>query len=375
MKIVHLITSFALGGAERVACDLAAGQVQKGHKVFVVAMRKTPKGQDVFAKELLVSLQHAGVISVDLGGWNFRDAIPLLIFKLWRFVKQEKPDILHLHADPAEFIGSITALLCPVHVVRTIHNTVIWPTHPIMGWIAEHALKKDSVAAVSQDALTVYEQTRYRFGVRPSEKRTVILNGVPIPDMNEREKNAVFSFAFFGRNAPQKGIDVLSKACERLDNCLQRPMRLDVYSDIDKVDFYRPKNHKLSLSIRPPHPKAREIMAHYDCILVPSRFEGFGLVAVEAMAAGVPPIVTNAPGLREVMPKAWPLTVPIESPESLADKMMDMANGKFDLEKLSTRARAQAEIFNLDKQVERYMYIYKACVAGQPLENQLENCP
>ena len=366
MKIIHVMTSFALGGAERVVCDLASGQVARGHDVIIVGLRRTPQGQEEFAAVMLTDLHEKGIRTIDLRGRNFRDEIPYMIFALWRTVRRMKPDIVHAHVDQADFIVSMVGRLTRMNIVRTIHNTVLWPTHYVFGWLAEHALHDDDVAAVSVGAMAAYEKMRARFGLKPTERRRVIYNGVPLPPILQRSPPGEYlKLAYFGRNNAQKGLDTLCRALNFVAQKARTKVQVDLYTDAKREDIAVTATSTLTLNLYPPTPQARAIMANYDVLAVPSRYEGLPLVPLEAMAASVPVIVTDAPGLREVTPPGWPLVVPIDDASELADRIDEIGSGKHDLVALGRRARVFAEVFGLDAQVEAYQAVYNEIVLNK----------
>ncbi|MBP0110352.1 glycosyltransferase family 4 protein [Bradyrhizobium vignae] len=364
MNIVHVITSFGLGGAERVAADVAAAQVASGHHATIVALRRTPVGQEGFATSMLDELTAQGVRTIKLESTNFRQSIPYLIFALRKLVLAELPDILHAHADPADFIVALTSRLTAIPVVRTIHNTSLWPTHFMAGCIAEHAFKREAVIAVSRDAMMAYEKLRSRYGLASATIREVIYNGVPIGRRSVAKTGHGLRMAFFGRSAPQKGLDVLLDALAIVAERQTTRSSFTIFTDVRAP--HNPSNGSavLPVSFRPPTPQARQIMADYDVVIVPSRFEGLPLVPLEAMAAGVPVLMTDAPGLREVTPPGWPLTCPIEDARALAERIDEIGAGRYNLIELGERARIFAKGFSVEQQVERYLKVYETLLAG-----------
>jgi glycosyltransferase involved in cell wall biosynthesis len=59
-------------------------------------------------------------------------------------------------------------------------------------------------------------------------------------------------------------------------------------------------------------------MAEFDLVIMPSRFEGLGLVAIEATLCGLPVVATDAPGLREALPPDYPWRARPGDPTSFA---------------------------------------------------------
>ena len=67
-------------------------------------------------------------------------------------------------------------------------------------------------------------------------------------------------------------------------------------------------------------PKPQDALKQIDLLVLPSSAEGFGLVLIEAMAASIPVIGTNAPGIRDVVKNGETgLLVPVGSPQELAE--------------------------------------------------------
>jgi glycosyltransferase involved in cell wall biosynthesis len=99
--------------------------------------------------------------------------------------------------------------------------------------------------------------------------------------------------------------------------------------------------------------------------VMPSRFEGFGLAAAEAMAAGVPLIASNAGSLPEVVdaPRGG-VVVPPDDPEALADAIARMLDDEAMRQSLSSSARESARRFDWDRVASDHLAFIRA-VAGQ----------
>jgi glycosyltransferase involved in cell wall biosynthesis len=99
-----------------------------------------------------------------------------------------------------------------------------------------------------------------------------------------------------------------------------------------------------------------------DFFVLPSKSgEGLPLVALEAMACGVPVIATNVGGISEVMNEDYGKLVPPNSPDSLADAILDFARKDLAVLKKDLRTMMERR-YSWDKNVERLVRIYEELI-------------
>jgi glycosyltransferase involved in cell wall biosynthesis len=105
---------------------------------------------------------------------------------------------------------------------------------------------------------------------------------------------------------------------------------------------------------------ASDLFASADIFLMPSKWEGFGLAAVEAMNASLPLVVSDVAGLREVVnsPAPCALLVNPESPASIAEGIRQLLISPSLRLQLGSNAFQQARKFGGDPMVENYVSFY-----------------
>jgi glycosyltransferase involved in cell wall biosynthesis len=112
------------------------------------------------------------------------------------------------------------------------------------------------------------------------------------------------------------------------------------------------------------HSRLPSILTTSDCLLLPSRFESFGLVVAEAMACGVPVIVSDMVGAKELVDEGRNgFIVPVGCREALADRMRWCMVHREKLKTMSTAARATAEKASWAGYRERFMAAVRETMA------------
>jgi glycosyltransferase involved in cell wall biosynthesis len=99
-----------------------------------------------------------------------------------------------------------------------------------------------------------------------------------------------------------------------------------------------------------------------DLFVLPSKSgEGLPLVALEAMACGVPVVATDVGGIKEILLQEYGKLVPPNEPQLLAEAVLDFSALDFSSRKEELRARVE-EKFSWETNVERLMEIYEELI-------------
>ncbi|TKW61174.1 MAG: glycosyltransferase family 4 protein [Blastochloris viridis] len=382
-KIFHIITAFQLGGAEKVAFALAKAISSEHYQVSIVTIYKeyTP-----FAQELRDELakNHIGWFELGISKTNTLKRYAGLIvssIELTRLLLKEKPEVIHSHTDFPDMVLANALRLSAIlnhsyspHIVRTIHNTkLLWPHYPNVGKWVEGTFISDSVVHISKDVEQAYLAMRSTLGLNPSPHQTFITNGVLVPSkVPERSgPNALkrlglpvhekkLKLLFAGRFVEQKGFDILLDALSRLSKEDQNRIHVYAFGAGHQEKLLNEKAYSaLPVSIHTPVNNLNNLYPVFDYVIMPSRFEGLPLVALEAAASGVPVIGSDAPGLREALPNSWTLQFANNSVEELVKKILLILNKPKMRDALSAESYDfVAKNFNLLKSIDRYKQLY-----------------
>jgi len=362
VRVAHVITWLNLGGAEQVATDLCLGMRQRGLEPWIIPLLAEPASALPIANTIRGQLRDGGVQLAEMRGiggtkLGMLSALPRLL----AFLAGEKFDLIHAHVDHADLAASMAGRVLKRKFARTIHNVTLWPGRPGIGRFVERGFHDDLVVGVSQEALNAHKILREGFGLKLSQHAQVITNGVPEVAAAPRPTSTQgrIRLAYFGRSTYQKGLDILLEAAAHVVRA-NVDFELVLYTDLAFNAAGRATVERLGpkVTLLPPVGHARALMGSFDAVVMPSRFEGMPLVALETFRAGTPVIATRAPGLCEAMPPRWPLTVDVDDVSALTELLLAVATRQVDLKALRGPARDHGRHFGVEAMVDRYVDAY-----------------
>lgn len=155
-----------------------------------------------------------------------------------------------------------------------------------------------------------------------------------------------------GRLANQKGWDVLVRAAEQVRR--HRPdVVFAVIGDGPLADRLQAADGTGAVRWLGAVPNASTLLSAFDLLIMPSRFEGLPLVAIEAGLAGVPVLGTDVPGMREAVgPDGW--LIPPDDDAALAAAILHAVSDAARLRRQSAQVKAWTErSFTVGGMVER----------------------
>lgn len=260
-------------------------------------------------------LEHTPTIPQNnIFAWHRHGRNPVSLYKLAIAIRKAveifRPDIVHLHGTFAGVSGRIVLSLKPMRpkIIYCAHG---WPfamevsprKKSLYGFIEKLLARVcDSIIAISDD-----ERKRALSAGLPQRKLKTILNGIEescdIAHADRIEHGPV-RIVFAGRHDHQKGLDILLDAMKEIS---EEEVQLDILgAPLDDTGRRRMLPQKAS------QPGIRYLgwvnrkdvfrhIAEADALVMPSRWEGFGIVAIEALRAGTPVIASDRGGLPEVV--------------------------------------------------------------------------
>ena len=294
-------------------------------------------------------------------------------------------DLVHVHGHPylSSLYAAKIAKFLGKPVVLTQHNTFIKYEGGIwdhVEWLNDIAVGKQ-VLKNSDRIITVSNATkRYVLSLGAEMRRLSVLhNGVdidrfrPLKGLREEKRrklgiqtNATIILTV-RRLVYKNGIDTLIESATKVLKQDPRLVFLIVGTGPDQTQI---KEQATQLGIS-GHFKLigfvtdEELPSYYnaaDLFVLPSKSgEGLPLVSLEAMACGLPVIATDVGGIREIIPEAYGKFVPPDSPDIMAEAILEYS--QFDLDQIKQKVRAIVEDkYSWDKNVGRLAEIYEQLI-------------
>ena len=159
-------------------------------------------------------------------------------------------------------------------------------------------------------------------------------------------KKDVFTFVFVGRIVRDKGINELCQAMDKLSKSVQaRLILVGKYEDsLDPISDEARGIIEKNPAIESVGPKyGEELLSYYaasDCFVFPSYREGFPNTVIEAGAMGLPSIVTDINGSREIIHQGENgVIIPSKDADALYEAMMNMVNDNASCDRMADNAR------------------------------------
>jgi glycosyltransferase involved in cell wall biosynthesis len=329
-QIALFLPCLCVGGAERVFVHLSKGFAQQGFVVdMVLAQAEGPYLPQVPTR----------VRCIGLGRRQVLHSLPRLV----QYLREVKPSVLLSALDHANVVALLARQWArvPTKVVVSIHNTMSVATRhsrhsrerliPVLArWLYPKAYK---VVAVSQGVAA----DTARFYRLPLDKVEFIYNPVVTPELISLSMQPVEHPWFspgepsvilgVGRLTAQKDFPTLIRAFAHVRQ--HRDTRLVILGEGEERTRLEQLVASLGLRNCVDFPgfvdNPYSWMRRAAVFGLSSRWEGLGVVLVEAMACGTPVVSTDCPsGPREILEDGkWGKLVPVGDPDKLAEAIID----------------------------------------------------
>lgn len=361
MRILHIISSLASGGAEVYVRDLAKQMVQDGHEVCIgyisdaKSIRRSSEYEDDFKSQLKKTKVQWIEIGHDCRTRVWRGGV-----RIHKIVADFKPDVIHSHL----YYGLIFKALAFVNVptVYTHHNHYLGKgkyLYPIFNRIVSCFI------GISRDCTISLQSVG-------AKAVTTIYNGVSVERLLIKEKyndkNDHINIQAVGTLGAQKNFELLISA---LENLLKRrtklrnlvslkiagegPLLIQLQEQIDRANLSK------QLTLLGNSKDVSVLLHEADLFVMSSDYEGLPIALLEAMMTGLPVIVTDVGGCRDVVEVCNAgFIVPSNNVRALADALEFMIDNPTERSRMAKNAKKNSIRFNIKTACEQHLSMYKS---------------
>lgn len=290
-KILHVIPSLVIGGAENLLLNTI--QLLRDYEHHVVCFEETTSRIELFQEVARVHLKKSSILSLSS------------FFFIRRLKNKLEPDIIHAHLLKANWLSRIAFPLS-----KKLFNSIHSPYGKDAFCFNKLSLLVEAISFKLSNVKLIfvsdYVKEDYADYISLKNSHFVLHNFVPkeyfalncvkYAAMSELRLVAV------GNIKPLKNYQLLIDAFKELRHL---PVSIDVYgqgSDLHKFQEEVTK-HKLPISFKGSIESLMMVLKEYHALMLPSRYEGFSIALIEAMAASMPVLLSDIPMFRQLAQK------------------------------------------------------------------------
>ena len=352
MRILHVITSLHIGGAERLMLDLLPLLRDSGKNEVELLLfdgQRTLLTEELKTKGITIhSISNCGNV------YN-----PRIVFKLLRFL--DGYDIIHTHNTPCQFFVPLSVSIKRVKskLVTTEHSSnnrrrAKRYFKPLDKWMYS---RYNAIICIADKARKNLEQY-----IGPLTNIYTITNGVdtkrfinPVKDVSS---NQAFVVTMVAGLRKEKDHDTLIKAMSHLA-C---NYRLQIVGVGERENELKALCHELELDNRVVFLGARmdipQILEDIDVIVLSSHWEGLSLSSIEGVASGRPFIASDVDGLHEMVSGAG-ILFPHGDDVELAQQIQHLCEHPDIYSKVALKCQERAKQFDISVMAKNYLNLYE----------------
>ena len=395
MKILMLTWEYPpriVGGIARVVHDLSKRLIKDGHEVHVVTYKEGNVSEYENDKGVHVHRVNNYMINPN----NFIDWIMQLNFNMIAkanelIEKEGKFDVIHAHDWLVTYAAKTLKNSYNIPIVATIHATEAGRNSGIHDEVQRYI--NDTEWLLTYEASEVLVNSNYMknelqrlFGL-PFEKINVVPNGINMTSFNGVERDYDFRrqyaadnekiILFLGRLVYEKGVQHLIAAMPKIlanyhDSKLIIAGKGGMLDELREQVNYLNIGHKVYFTGYLDAKKVCKMYKAADISVFPSTYEPFGIVALEAMLAGVPTVVSDVGGLDEIVEhKVNGMKSYAGNPNSIADSILNLLYDPQLCANIVKQARIKVKNeYNWNKIAQDTYFIYQKAICETMAERQ-----
>ncbi len=363
IKIFYVITSLGLGGAEKLLLYYLKNLDKKKYSLYVCCFREKPN-------ELIEEMSdYAKIINLKVKN-KFN---PVIIFYILKLIREIKPDIIHTHLFQPRVYTTIAHLFSKYSILITQKHSIVNPKkHNIFILFEMISIwMNKKVIAISQSV----KKSLIKYEFIPKNKIFVLPNCIDYQAFNKSSNrqhmtsNNEIVIGTVGRLEKVKGINYLLLAMKIILAKFPEAI-LEIVGDGSQTAELKQNSKKLGISNSVFFfGKFTDVIPFYnkmDVFVLPSILEGFGIVLLEAMAAGIPVVASNVDGIREVVIQGESgILIPPKNPDAIASAVIQLIENPQLVKSLVENGLKRARLFDVQEHVMKLESLYSNLLGAE----------
>ena len=348
-KIIHIIDSDLGGGAEKLVFII---QQNFEKKQKIITLKELSKKNKFNSNYRSLNIKNDNVWSVIWATFG----IIKIIFKM----KDRSNLVLHSHLSKSLYASFLPSILFGIDHIYTEHNTHNKRRSKSYLYPIEYLIYKSLKHIICISEPTKFELLNYMPSIR-SDKISVIENGTKLLNHIDRDFKKKLNILILGSLTFKKGIDLFIEILPSLSNRINQVKIIGSGAEEKKLINLTKKLSLESIIKFIPFtddPSSHIYWSHVG--VIPSRWEGFGLVAVEMRSSGLPILISDTPGLYNIFSGYNGVySFKSESKESLKNSLELLLDNLINHRVKVKNLRKDFEIYSEKSFIERIENFYK----------------
>ncbi|GAB6518547.1 glycosyltransferase [Bacillus cereus] len=360
MIIAHIISHLNTGGAEKLVAEISNSMSKKEMRIKVITLFK---GRGVPFK--ILDTNNVELIELNYG----KKFNPKIAWDIYRLTKD--CDIVHTHTYYAQLYGSI--FIPKKKLITTEHSTHNNRRGKLLFRLTDYLMYRQYSKVICISKGTKESLTNW---IESTQKKSLIIhNGIdlkiffdakPIPRKDIGVSNDKVILICVGRLEKAKNHESLIKAFKNINS----KAILLLVGNGQREDRLRLLIKELGLTDRVillgQRTDVERLLKTSDIFILPSLWEGFGLAAIEALACGLPALLSDVEGLKGITDN---LDGPIDYFNAKDYKEIEMKTNQM-IERLSCLKdekviqKNDLEQYSLENMVMKYLEVYQLNISG-----------
>ena len=365
---MFLIFSFNTGGIERLLIDMCNNMSDKGNTVSLCIINED------YDNDLLKNIDDKVKI-IKLNRKIGAKAYFSYMHEFANVVKREHIDVLHCQGINCVLFSYLAKIISPkLIILNTVHDVGNYSSYSAFKIFVQNLILDETIAISNVVESEILKRQNKRHRV------TTIYNAIDISKFKVSDKNIDLTHIVIGNVArffPQKkGQDVLISAVKKLKDTTDYNIICRFAGDVfkgqqtqfeDTQKYIKDNGLEECISFMGNVDDIPGFLNDIDVFVLPSRFEGFGIAMIEALAMGIPVVASDIDGPKEIFELAQKEDVYLgalahcDDPNDFADNIIMCIQNYQDIDRNKIRDFVEKH-FSIDNMVAEHLKLYESFI-------------